>query len=264
LKPSDIQALLDFARDCYAIHEFESFEEFIRGLVASLARLIPAGHVTYNEMNPEDSKSYSWVNTLELASPQANRLWEQHMMEHPVMRHVLATDDRRAVRISDFWDQRQLHDHGLYTDFYRLYDIEDALCLTIPCQGRLIVGVGWHRDRCFTDRERVLADLVRPHISQAWQNAKFVCEIQSQLQLLNGGLDDSPEGAIACDAEGHVRFITAAARKYCAEYFGAGENLDHHLPPELLRWVQYQDVQLHVQEAPPARLPLIVDKGDKR
>jgi hypothetical protein len=50
LRQSDIQALLDFTRDCYAIRKFGTFEEFIRGLVAALARLIPGGHVTYNEL----------------------------------------------------------------------------------------------------------------------------------------------------------------------------------------------------------------------
>ena len=264
MRQPDTQALLDFTRDCYAIHEFESFEEFIRGLVAALARLIPARHVTYNEVSPQDSKSYSWVNTRGFASPQANRLWAQHMMEHPVLRHVLETDDRRAARISDFWDQRQLHGHGLYTNFYRLYNIEDALCIPISRQGPLIIGVAWHRDRCFTDRERLLADLVRPHISQAWQNAKLVCGIQSQLQLLNEGLDDGPEGVIACNAEGHIQFVTATARRYLVEYFCLARNLDHHLPPELLRWVRYQDAQLRTKELPPVQKPLIIDKGDKR
>ncbi|MGO8786577.1 MAG: helix-turn-helix transcriptional regulator [Terriglobia bacterium] len=260
---SDIDALLEFTRDCYAIREFRTFDEFIRDLVAALARLIPAGHVTYNEMYPQDSKSYSWVNSLELGSPKANCLWEQHMMEHPVMRHVLATDDRRAVRISDFWSQRQLHDRGLYSDFYRLYNIEDALCITVPCQAPVIIGAGWHRDRCFSDRERILADLVRPHITQAWQNAKLVIGIQNQLHLLNEGLNDAPEGAIACDAEGHVQFMSASARRYLVEYFCA-HNLDRRLPPELWRWVEHQNAQLLNHDVPLARRPLTVVKGGKR
>lgn len=244
---------------------FESSEEFIQNLVDSMSRLIPTGHVTYNEMYPQEPRSCNWANVKELVNEKACRLWERHMNEHPVMRHILETNDRRAVRISDFWSRRQLHDRGLYHDFYRLYDIEDALCITVPCELPVVIGAGWHRDRCFTGRERLMANLAIPHITQAWQNVRLLAGMRSQLQLLNQGLADAHSGAVACDADGHVHFMTASARRYLCEYFAGGGNADHHLPPDLLCWVRRQHAQLEqTDDAPSVRRPLMVQKGERR
>ena len=39
--------MLTFLRNCYAIPEFESFEQFLRQLVNALAQLIPANAAFY-------------------------------------------------------------------------------------------------------------------------------------------------------------------------------------------------------------------------
>jgi len=265
LRQSDIRALLDFVHDCYSMPEGESYEQFVRHLIGALRRLIPATHVTYNEMYPLKSESHNIVNNAEFATPTANELWAQHMNEHPIMVHVLQTDDRRALRISDFWTQRQLHDSGLYTEFYKRYDIEDALCITVPSRHPRVIGVGWHDDRRFTEPERLVAELVRPHISQALQNAKLVSGMQRQLQVLKQGLEESAStGAIACDSKGEVQFVSTLARRLLSEYFGTVQNPDRELPPELLRWMQFQNAVLLKEDVPPVRKPLAVQKGNKR
>jgi DNA-binding CsgD family transcriptional regulator len=264
LGQSELVSLLQLTRDCYALGASDSFEDFLRNLVTSLSQLISATHVTYNEMNPEKPESHNWVNTPDLATTRADALWQAHMNEHPVVRHVLETGDRHAVRISDFWNLPELHDHSLYSDFYRLYAIEDALCITIPSPAPIVIGAGWHRDLPFTDRELLLADLARPHISQAWQNARLVSGMRRQLKLLVEGLDDAPQAAIFCGPDGHVQFATALARHYLDEYLAAGTSLDHCLPAELLDWVKDQNAQLKATDAPPVRTPLVLIKGNKR
>jgi len=265
LSQSDLRSLLSFAQECYAIRDFESFEGFVPRLLAAQQRLIPAAHVTYNEMLPEKSESHHWISTAELATPQMSRLWEQHMNEHPVLAHILRTGDCRVRRISDFWSGPQLHDSGLHHDFYRLCDIEDVLCIQIPCPAPWVIGVAWQEDRTFTDRERLIADLARPHISQAWHNAKLVSRLMRQSQALRNGIENLDAGVILCSAQGRVQFINAQARRHLAKYFCATRQTDRRLPEELLLWVRCQDLRLsHNDDAPPVRLPLIYQKEDKR
>ncbi len=265
LRQSDLQSLLAFARECYTISSAEPFESFIARLVAALARLIPATHVTYNEMCPEKSESHNCVNSQELASTVACRLWELHMNEHPVMVHALQTDRPCTLRISDCWSQLQLHDSGLHNEFYRHYGIEDALCISIGCSLPRVIGVGWHDSRRFTDRERTIAELARPHISRAWQNARMVSRLREQLEMLQRGIDSLGAGMILCDPQGRVRFISAQARHYLAEFFGATRQTDRCLPVDLQRWVRQQDSQLSTSgDAPPARSPLVYEKHHKR
>jgi DNA-binding NarL/FixJ family response regulator len=186
------------------------------------------------------------------------------MHEHPVLAHIVQTDDDQAMRISNFWSQRQLHGKGLYTDFYRCVDVEDALCIRLSSMLPRVVGIAWHRDRSFTERECLTANLIRPHVDQAWQNARIVSQMHSQLQLLESCLEGAAAAMILCDAQGRVQFITALARKYLVEYLGASHALDHQLPQQLLAWMRHQNEQFKKNDMPPVRLPLTVQKLGRR
>jgi hypothetical protein len=176
----------------------------------------------------------------------------------------MRTGDGSSLRFSDCLSQRQFHDTGLYSDLYRRYDKEGDLCIGISTGPARSIGFARHGDRCFTDRERWITALVRPYVVQAWHNARLFGEMHSRLQVLQHGLEGAALGVIACDAEGRVQHITALARQYLIEYFGASRNLDRRLPQELLCWVRCQNAQLDKSDLPPVRLPLAAQKGDNR
>ena len=152
------------------------------------------------------------------------------MDEHPVLEYAMHTNHPSAMRISDFWSQRHLHDSGLHNDFYKHYEIEDALCVSIAIPLPRIIGIGWHDARRFTDRERLIADLAGPHISQAWQNARIVNRLKSQLLMLERGIENPGAGVILCSPEGKVQFINVQARKHLHEYLGAEQGPQQCLP----------------------------------
>jgi DNA-binding CsgD family transcriptional regulator len=186
------------------------------------------------------------------------------MNEHPVLAHVTQTGDHHTMRICDFWSQSQLRDSGLYAGFYRSYDIEDALCATISTRLPRIIGYGWHRDSFFSARERMLADLIRPHVIQALNNARTFAETRSQLQLLKDGIENAALAVIISDTQGRVKLITALARKYLTEYLGASQKLGLELPEALLTWQRSQQAQLSEGCMPPVRLPLVLHRGEDR
>jgi DNA-binding CsgD family transcriptional regulator len=265
LGQSDLQSLLAFVRECYAIPESASFESFLSRVLALLPRLIPAAIVTYNEMIPERSESRNWSSTAEFATPKMDRLWAHHMHEHPVLVHILETGVCSALRISDFWNQLELHDRGLYHDFYRLSGIEDVLCIQIPCPRPGVIGIAWHDDRSFTDHERLIADLVRPHIGQAWRNVRLVSRLLGQFQMLQLGVENLGVGVILCGPNGRVQFINAQARRYLAELFSTTRQTDHCLPPDLLLWMRHENSKLIENgDAPSVRTPLVIEKENKR
>lgn len=233
LRQFELRRLLTFVQECYAIRESETFDLFAQHLVCALPMLIPAAHVTYNEMYPEKSESYNYTNSAELGTEKASQLWAAHMNEHPVMIHVLESPDRHARSISEFWSQRQLHDRGLHADFYKSYGIEDALCITVPSRLPRIIGVGWHDGRIFTERERQIADLARSHIAQACQNARILARSRRQLEVVNAGMESLGAGVILCNIQGQVCFINAPAARYLDEYLSATRQADRCLPDNL-------------------------------
>lgn len=261
LRKSDLRALLNFLRNCYAIREFESFEQFLRHLVTTLAQLVTANAVFYMEISPNKKNAYHIGTEPYIEAPEAITLWAEYGQEHPAARHILRTGDCSARSVSEFWSRRQFQATGLYNALYRRYGVQDDIAMPI-CTPLTVVG--WHSDRCFTARERLMADLARLHLVQACENAKLVSGMRQQIELFRQGTESAALATISCDSEGRVQFSTALARQYLAEYFGASRNLDRHLPDELLRWMQYQNAQLFKNDVPPVRSPLAVRKGPKQ
>ncbi len=89
-------------------------------------------------------------------------------------------DLRSIVRISDFYSARQWHATGMYHDLYRSAGIEHYIQLCLPeASGqtpgpgrtvRLVLFRGPGPD--FSDRDRALLTLLRPHLHQAYLHAE--------------------------------------------------------------------------------------------
>jgi DNA-binding CsgD family transcriptional regulator len=265
LRQSELQSFSAFLRECYAFGDPAPFENFLSHLVSSLARLIPSDHVTYNEMYPDKAVSLNFTHSEALSSAAAGASWQEHMHEHPVLLQVMRTGDRHAAKISDFWSRAQFHDRGLHCDFYKNYDIEDALCITISSRLPRIIGVGWHDRRIFSERERLIADLARPHISQAWHNARIMSRVDRQMKVLRDGIENLSEGMILLSARGQVQLINTQARRQMAKYFGHTRQVDHSLPSDLVFWLRRQNRELNKKDDISAvREPMVSRKNGSR
>jgi DNA-binding CsgD family transcriptional regulator len=93
------------------------------------------------------------------------------------------TGDLRSVtKLSDFYSARQWHSTGLYTDYFRLYGTEHQLLMVLPAGPGSATGPGrtvrleFCRDERgapdFSERDRALLALLRPHLHQAYLDAE--------------------------------------------------------------------------------------------
>jgi DNA-binding CsgD family transcriptional regulator len=91
-------------------------------------------------------------------------------------------DLRNVTKLNDFYSARQWHSTGLYTDYFRLYGTERILAMHLPAgpgpttwPGR-IVRLEFTRDERhapdFSERDRALLALLRPHLHQAYVDAE--------------------------------------------------------------------------------------------
>jgi len=266
LRQSELKSLHDFVRECYAMPKGASYGAFAKRLVASCLRLIPnAAYVVYCDMFPPRSESRNWATIKEATTPEGDRLWARHMNEHPALTYVLRTDDHKAARISDFWSRRQMHASGLHSELYRQLDTEDVMCASIDVPLPRVVGIAWHSSRLFTGRELLLAELIRPHIGQAWCNATHIGRLQEQVRALGNCIGSLGAGVIVFAPQGRVQLINAPARQYLAEYFGHTRQADQRLPDELWQWARQQEKDLsRTDDTPPVRSPLVREENGCR
>jgi DNA-binding CsgD family transcriptional regulator len=88
-------------------------------------------------------------------------------------------DLRSIIKISDFYSSRQWHANGMYGDIYRPQGLEHELQLCLPDPTGRTTGPGrtvrlfFFRQSGpdFSERDRAVLTLLRPHLDQAYLNA---------------------------------------------------------------------------------------------
>jgi DNA-binding CsgD family transcriptional regulator len=169
-------------------------------VVGVLSRIIPAGVTSYATISRRERK-------LVYTGLASCRRWEQldafvrHMDEHPVLSYlhpVLLRPHRfrdeieralrrrlpslrqaqhyAAARISDALPHHRYRSLGIYEDFFRRNDADYQLLISFLPTGTGYSLLSFNRDRRdFTEEERLILNLLAPHIAQASRNAA-ACE----------------------------------------------------------------------------------------
>lgn len=233
LAERDQQRVLGFLREAEA---FCGLEEFERGTVAALRRLIPCDACGYNAVDPGGGH-VDWVlDPPEVGERADAAALARHADEHPLVMHHARTPEAPAARLSDFVGARRLHRTGLYAEFLRPIEVEFQLVVTVSVPGRTLVGVPFNRRAAdFTDDERDLLDLLRPHLAALHRRAEAFSAVQQALSHLDGELGARHSGVIVLDRGGRPGFATSGARRALGAAFGDDGQM---LPTAVDAWVR--------------------------
>lgn len=248
------------------IYAAQTFQEFTSTLLTSIARLIPAVGVTYNELDLVRRRSIDLIEPVPPRLHEVAPLWRHHMQEQPVVAYFMKHRDRRPRAISDFLSQRQMHDLGMYSEVFRHLNTEDALCIALEVHGSVVIGVGVGRDRRgFSDRERLALDLLRTHIAQAWRNVRALTEMRERMEAMDATLAELGCGVMDLDEAGRSRFMSPQTRALLGRHFGGTSKLAHgRVPVELRSWTrQARSRETETRLLPPCA-PLVLDSEHGR
>jgi DNA-binding CsgD family transcriptional regulator len=108
------------------------------------------------------------------------RHWSHYWSCKPSSYPDRSGDLHSILRISDFYSARQWHSTGMYSDIYRPPGIEHELMLSLPEAPGRTTGPGrtvrlyFRRGpgTDFSERDRALLTLLRPHLHQAYLDAE--------------------------------------------------------------------------------------------
>jgi DNA-binding CsgD family transcriptional regulator len=207
-----------------------------------------------------------------------------HLHEHPIVQNLSITETG-VYKISDFLSPEELHQReGLYQQFLKPLQIEEQMQFFLPVDpsGRWLsrvqsdpnqadlnqadmIQAGFilsHGSRSFTERDRLMLQLIRPHLSLAYRNVQRYQQLQQDLESLQQSI--SYLGLIIIDVEGSVKQTTAQAIAWLGTYFPTATELDR-LPDRLWSWVGHQAARLNspTDLAQPF-LPLYIEQCNKR
>jgi DNA-binding CsgD family transcriptional regulator len=160
-------AALRLVGDVYGLLEIE---EFRVGLLSALREAVPSDWASLNEIGPDP------VDTFTIVEPPLEARWHEawalYGLENPLVELMSRTRDGRPLRLSDVVGQAELHALRLYRHLYGPIGLEYQIAFTLPSRSEVLLGIALsRREQDFTDAERELLEIARPHLIQAYINA---------------------------------------------------------------------------------------------
>lgn len=190
LKERDLEASLSYLRGLYAQGDPASFR---RHVLETISSLVPSELTTYNELDLRTSKNvWEW----EPSPPDpAGLAWAfaRYMDENPCIAYYRRTLDGRATKISDFLTRRELRHLGYYSEYLRRVGLENRMSIVIPKAPGSVIALALGRSgKDFSERDRLVLDLLRPHLAQAHENAAAMARLRREDRTEPGPAKNGP------------------------------------------------------------------------
>lgn len=233
------------ARDAEGVLRFLAVAEELGGdepftpqVLEELGKLVVADTVTYCEQDRVRKQERLTIGRPDddWSSEPAVSYWEI-ADEHPVCsRHNRG--DFRALKLSDFMSLQQLKRTHVYAVWFRPVGVDRELNVAIP-------SPPWHTKtflfdrhpgRDFTERDRLVLDLLQPHFGRLWRAAQTRQRLRAALVALEWESEHQARGVIVLAPGGRAEVVSPAARRLVREYFRASRETD--LPPALADWLE--------------------------
>jgi DNA-binding CsgD family transcriptional regulator len=247
LSANDTQCLLQAIQALYALHDLDTFH--LQAL-AIVDQLVPSEVPMVCLANTQSHQ------TLHLLlpgypgfTPEMEAVPRQHWREHPLIWNLPHTSGG-AYKISDFITQTEFHQlEGLYQQLLKVMGCEDQMAIFLSetqrqtgdrysqANATLVVMSLNRSQRNFKERDRLLLNLLRPHLFQAYCNVQHYEKLQQELNQLQQSLNHL--GLVILNVDGQVQQVTPQALVWLVDYFPK-QPCPLQLPEHLWAWVKHQ------------------------
>jgi DNA-binding CsgD family transcriptional regulator len=248
LEINDMQQLNQGIQQLYTIHNLDTF-----GLdtLKIIDRLVPADIPAFQSTHvPTRQMSGVVLNcSIDFFTPELTAVIQQHYGQHPIVENIEQTF-HGAYKISDFVSQQEFYGlEGLYQQYLGLVGIEDQMTLFLPPDSSIslvnfaptdenLVGFALNRsERNFSERDRTILNLLRPHLFQAYSNAQKFRQLNQNVYQIQQSLDYL--GTIVLNSEGRVISIAPQAIIWLENYFNKSSYFNQ-IPDHLWSWAKHQ------------------------
>lgn len=161
-------AALDFVGEAHGAADLDELRDFIP---RALREIVPSDYVSYNELEGE-GRVLAAI-TLPKIPDELMRAWERWAHQNPLVARFVRTRDGRAYRFSDVASELELRRLELFTEVYEPLGVRHQIAFALPSPPQLTFGIALTRGgRDYTERDRALLDLLRPHLIQAYRNVQ--------------------------------------------------------------------------------------------
>jgi DNA-binding CsgD family transcriptional regulator len=209
LGPSDYEAVLDVVRQVHAVGDMDTFP---RRAIAGIGALIPSDILTYNEIDTLQQRAYVVEQPAGVITTTQVRTFERLSHQHPLIRHYALTRETRPRKISDFLSLGEFRRLDLYQEFFREVAVKYQMAVTIPSSNSVVIGIALNRTtRDFSERDRAVLDVIRPHLVQAYRNAIDRTALQQRTEAAERALWSASAACLASLTSREQEVLTLVA-----------------------------------------------------
>jgi DNA-binding CsgD family transcriptional regulator len=176
LSHRDFNLLQRTILELYGHRDREAFRAVVPGLYL---KIIPADLFLLYDCDVDLAKGKFRVAEAWESTPLDNRdhvpQLERMALEHPFTQYSISTGDPSALKFSDFFTARQFHSSKLYSECYRHAQFDRLLGIASFSRPGITTLNSIRRPgaKDFTERDRLIMNLLRPHFDQARRNAEL-------------------------------------------------------------------------------------------
>jgi DNA-binding CsgD family transcriptional regulator len=265
----DLRAFQDSLRMTYATLDLDAFP---RQVIAGLRRVVSAPFGSYNEIDHQAAKIKYVVEPAGARVSHLDLIVGQYLHEQPVVANYRKTGDGSPRKLSDFLTRQEFHHLNIYNENYRRTGVEYQMIfmfrsLQRPSRATIAIALDRGRgDSDFTEHDRFVLKLFRPHVVTAYANAQTVSAFRCSAAATNEMPETRPREIVVLRRQGR-HLLSPRAASWLAQYFGRDSCAARtsYLPDDLQRWVRRQALCLGRESSlPHPAKPLIVEREHSR
>lgn len=141
------------------------------------------------------------------------------MHQHPLITHYQTTREQTTHKISDLLSTNQWQQTDLSNEFFRPIGHRHQMAFAFSITDSLVIGLAFNRSgKDFNERDRLVLDLLSPHLTQAFRNAEAFTRLHRQLAALQQLVDHQHQAALEVDQKGNMLWATPAAWRPLQRY----------------------------------------------
>lgn len=231
------------------IYTARDHNTFFTTLFTVIESLIPAEYSSCSEisLNPTcflkiNASSLDHLEVTNKHQPALNA----HIHEHPLTPHFMS---ETVFKTTDYTSIHSFKGTAVYNEYYRHLDVEAQMGLSIPVSPHYIALLGMNRHKNdFTERDRLLLTLLRPHLIGALRSALEFEQANRERQLLRTGTEVQGQGIVLCAADGTISCLSPFAGELLAKYFEETTAVGTCLPGDVRHWCNRDTEPPHQKE----------------
>lgn len=260
LSHNDLLALNLAIGEIYAARDMESFYSsvfrFFRDTIGSElcscadAALKPARFLKLTT----NSREHDSVSSKLLPAFNA------HITGHPLFPDCFTG---KVVKTTDYASTSQFLATEIHNEYYRYLDVETQICFSIQVsQGKVALFGLSRKGSEYSERDRLMLTLLKPHMSGALRNIKEFRQLRLERAPLLKGTLAQRQGVVLLRQDGTVSAISELAVEMLDMYFAATLVEGDPIPPALAQWIETESCLSHLVRQI-ERAPLVVERDGK-